>query len=200
MRISQGGNNMAIIQSSSDLRYEEDIWTYQDYLELPSDGKIYEIIGGKLFMTPAPTPKHQKISRNIEILMWDYVRKNKLGEVYYAPIDVTFDELNTVQPDLLYISRERSHIIKEKGIFGAPDLIVEILSPHSINTDVKRKKQIYERFAVKEYWIVDTDEKKVEIYIMQGGKYELKGIYLGQDIIESWQIEDLKISLEEIFE
>ncbi len=144
---------MATQQSRGEPLYEEDIWTYQDYLELPSDGKIYEIIGGTLLMAPAPATKHQKVSRNLEVLIWDYVRKNKLGEIYDAPIDVIFDRLNIVEPDLVYISQERTNIIKEKGIFGAPDLVVEILSPHNANVDIKKKKQLYEHFAVREYWV-----------------------------------------------
>jgi Uma2 family endonuclease len=190
---------MATLQSRGEPLYEEDIWTYEDYLELPSDGKIYEIIGGTLLMAPAPATKHQKVSRNLEFLIWDYVRRNKLGDVYNAPIDVIFDRLNVVEPDLVYISQERTNIIKEKGIFGAPDLIVEILSPHNADVDIKRKKQLYEHFAVREYWVVDPDKKKVEIYIMQGGNYELKGTYLEQDSIESGQIEGLKVPLEEVF-
>lgn len=191
---------MAIIQSNTEPQYEEDIWTYQDYLELPCDGKIYQIIGGILDMTPAPSPKHQKLSRNLELILWEHVRKNYLGEVYDAPIDVIFDELNIVQPDLLFISQDRKHIIKERGIFGAPDMIIEILSPYSASTDMKKKKQLYQRFGVREYWIVNPEEKKVEIYLLHGGRYELKGVFLKHDTIESEQIQDLKISLQEIFE
>ena len=189
---------MATLQSSGE-PFEEDIWTYQDFLELPSDGKIYEIIGGTLLMAPAPATSHQNVSRNLEFLIWDYVRRNKLGEIYDAPIDVIFDRLNVVEPDLVYITQERINIIKEKGIFGAPDLIIEILSPHNADVDIKRKKQLYEHFAVREYWIVDPDKKQAEVYIMQGGTYELKGTYLEQDSVESRQIAGLKVPLGEVF-
>ena len=134
---------MAMRQHSREARSEEDIWTYRDYLDLPIDGKTYEIIGGNLSMAPAPRIRHQKVSRNLELSIWEYVRKNELGEVYYAPINVIFDELNVVQPDLIYISRERARIIKEEGIFGASDLIIEILSPQNVGADMKRKKQLY---------------------------------------------------------
>ncbi|MEW5803520.1 MAG: Uma2 family endonuclease [bacterium] len=190
---------MATLHSMSEPLYEEDIWTYQDYLELPNDGKIYEIIGGTLLMAPAPTTKHQKVSRNLEFFIWDYVRKNRLGEIYDAPIDVIFDKLNVVQPDLVYVARKRAHIIKEKGIFGAPDLIVEILSPHNAEVDIKRKKQLYEHFFVREYWLVDPDKKEVEVYTIEGGRYGLKGAYCEQESIESSQIAGLMVPFGEVF-
>ncbi|MCL6583241.1 MAG: Uma2 family endonuclease [bacterium] len=191
---------MATIPNKSEPLYEDDIWTYEDYLNLPSDGKIYEIIGGGLVMSPAPSPKHQKISRNLALYIWNYVRKNKLGEVYYAPIDLILDRLNVVQPDLVYVARKRCEIIKENGIFGVPDLIVEILSPHNAEVDIKKKKQLYEHFAVREYWIVNPEIKKVEVYIMQGGGYKHQGTYLEQDSLESRQIEGLKVPLSEVFD
>lgn len=177
----------------------EEVWTYQEYLDLPEDGKRYEILKGRLEMAPAPSTRHQDISRNLEIILWDYVRKHNLGKVYYAPVDVIFDQVNVVQPDLVYISREREEIIKEAGIFGAPDLIIEIQSPSTGHVDAKRKSDIYWRFGVKEYWIVEPMEKKVEVYLLKGGRYNLEGVYTEQDTVECRAIKGLLVPLAEVF-
>jgi len=182
-----------------DTQDREDIWTYQEYLELPDDGKRYEILNGRLEMTPAPSTRHQAVSRNLEIILWDFVRKNNLGEIFYAPMDVVFDQVNVVQPDIVFVSRERSELIREKGIFGAPDLVVEIQSPGTLHVDAKRKKGMYERFGVREYWIVDPGEKKVEAYLLKGGGYTHAGIYTEKDTIECASIKGLSVPLAEVF-
>jgi len=178
---------------------DEEIWTYEDYLKLPPDGKTYQIIGGKLFMTPAPTPYHQKVSRNLEFILWSWVKENNLGEVLYAPVDVVFSSVNVVQPDIIFISKNKIEILKERGIFGAPDLIVEIISPSTSELDIKLKKDLYQRFGVKEYWIVYPREKKIQVYQLKGGTYRLKGVFLGEDIIRSELIKGLEINLKEVF-
>ena len=106
---------------------EKKKYTYEDYAKLP-EGSPYQLIGGDLIMVPAPTPYHQRISRKIESLLLQHVEKNDLGEVLYSPIDVYFGEEDTFQPDIIFISKERSAIIGETKIEGAPDLIIEILS------------------------------------------------------------------------
>lgn len=177
----------------------EDVWTYQEYLELPNDGKRYEILKGRLEMTPAPSTKHQDVSRNLGTILWDFVKKHDLGKVYFAPVDVIFDQINVVEPDLIYISKERQELIREAGIFGSPDLIIEIQSPGTLHVDAKRKKDIYERFGVREYWIVDPKEKKAEVFILKGGGYILKGIYTENDSIECKTIKGLSVPLAEVF-
>ncbi|MBI4752822.1 Uma2 family endonuclease [Candidatus Desantisbacteria bacterium] len=108
---------------------KEDIWTYEDYLTLPNDGKTYQIVGGDLFMTAAPLIYHQAISRNLAFIIWEFVKEHDMGEMFNAPVDIVFSSTNVVQPDIIYISKERLDIKKEKAIFGAPDLVIEILSP-----------------------------------------------------------------------
>lgn len=152
----------------------EKTWTYKDYINI-SDEKRNEIIGGHIFMVPAPTPEHQDISRNIEKLILNFVEKNSLGKVYYAPIDVILDDTNIVQPDLLFISKEKIQIInKSKGIEGAPDLVLEIISKYSKYRDRYEKKELYQKFKVKEYWIVDPYSKSIEVLSLnENGIYEL---------------------------
>lgn len=149
------------------------IYTYQDYLDLPEDGKRYEVINGELIMAPAPSTGHQSVSGNLEFELRKFVEKHNVGKIFDAPIDVLLSEHNVLQPDILFIANERKHVITEKNIFGAPDLVVEIVSPSSGYYDLIEKKEIYEKFGVKEYWIVDPKKRWLEIYFNDNGKFRL---------------------------
>lgn len=135
--------------------------TYEDYYAL-DDGKRYELIEGELFMSPAPIPRHQKIIERLIILIDRHIENNSVGgELYISPVDVILADDEVVQPDLLYISQNRLHIIKERGIFGVPDLCIEIVSPNSEKRDMVEKVDIYHRYGVQEYIAVDYEAKKV---------------------------------------
>lgn len=149
------------------------VHTYQDYLELPDDRNRYEIIEGELIMSPSPTTIHQKVSLNIEVAIQSHLEKNAQGELFHAPCDVKLSETNVVQPDIFFISNENKKIIADDNIQGAPDLIIEILSPSSAYYDLVEKKELYEKFGVKEYWIVDPKKHWAEIYVLKKGKYVL---------------------------
>ncbi len=120
---------------------EKKRYTYEDYLKTPDD-KRYELIEGELIMTPSPRTWHQRISRNIEYKLMQFVEDHDLGEVFDAPYDVHLDDDNVLQPDILFISKERSNIIGEDNLHGAPDLVVEILSESSAYRDTIQKKMI----------------------------------------------------------
>ena len=177
----------------------QEIWTYEDYRELPNDQKIYQVIGGKLLMVPAPSTRHQNVSRNLEFIIWSFVKSHNLGMVYYAPIDVVFSSTDVVQPDIVFIAKNRLAIVKEKGIFGAPDWVIEIVSPSTSKIDIKLKKDIYERFGVREYWMVYPEDEKAEVYLLKGGDYKLRGVFLKHDVLQVSTIEKLKVNLEEVF-
>ena len=183
----------------SHIDVNQEIWTYEDYRELPDDQKIYQVIGGKLLMVPAPSTRHQNISRNLEFIIWSFVKSHNLGDVYYAPTDVVFSPVNVVQPDILFIAKNRLAIVKEKGIFGAPDWIIEIVSSSTSKIDIKFKKDLYERFGVREYWIVYPEDEKVEVYLLKEGNYKFKGVFLKYDTLQVSTIEGLKINLKEVF-
>lgn len=178
---------------------KEDIWTYQDYLHLPNDGKTYQVIGGELIMSPAPSLSHQGVCRNLGFIIWNFVKRHNLGEIFCAPVDVIFSQVNVAQPDIVYISKSRLSKLKERGIFGAPDWVIEILSPSTSDMDLRLKHQLYQRFGVREYWIVDPIEKKVEVYLLKGGRYISKGLFLEKDTVEVETIKGLKINLAEVF-
>ena len=182
----------------STVAIEKKKYTYEDYLKTPDD-KRYELIEGELLMTPSPAPKHQKISRELESEILKFVKANNLGEVFDAPCDVYLDNENVVQPDILFISKERLNIIGEKNIQGAPDLAIEIISESTAYRDLVQKKKLYSKFGVKEYWIVVPEEKSVEIYILKNNVFQPYKIYSKDDILESPLLTGLKIGLKEIF-
>ncbi len=139
-------------------------FTYEDYLLFPDDGKRHEIIEGEHYMTPSPTTKHQRILGKLFRILSQFVDERKLGEVLVAPCDVIFSDLDVVQPDLLFVSTEKGHLVTEKNIQGAPDLLIEILSDATRKTDEIIKRKLYERHGVREYWIVDPELETVKVY------------------------------------
>ena len=174
-------------------------FTCHDYLHLPDDGKRYQIIAGELFMVPASTPYHQKVSISIERMLYDYAREHG-GEVLDAPCDVVLSDVDVVQPDIIYISPERLSIIKEKNIQGAPDLVVEILSPYSDKIDRISKTRLYARFEIREYWIVDPDKKEITVLQLAAGTYKKLGMFGIKDTFESRLLKGLTIRISEIFQ
>ncbi len=173
-------------------------FTYQDYLLLPGD-KRYEIIEGELIMVPAPIPYHQDVSKSLFLLLNNYVESKNLGKIYYAPIDVVLSDENIVQPDILFISKKRFSIIAEKNIQGAPDLVVEIISPSTRERDRLLKRKLYAKFGVREFWLVDGEKKEVEVLTLKGKGFEKTGLYTRNETLLSPFLQGLKISVNEIF-
>lgn len=185
------------------MKLKEKEWTYEDYLKLEDENR-YEIIGGKLVVAPVPKPKHQRVLRELEFAIWSYVKEKDLGEVFYAPIDVVFEPKYVLQPDLVFISKERKEIIdEERAIFGPPDLVVEVVSPSTLGRDTVEKREIYERFGVKEFWLVYPEMKCVEVLVLnKEGKYELfnEGCSEeGRGEVRSKVLKGFKLNLREIF-
>ena len=150
----------------------EDVkFTYHDYLLL-SDEKRYELIDGELYVVPAPNIYHQRISRNLEYALVQHVRQNNLGEVLNAPCDVVLSQENVIQPDILFISKDRFGIIATANIQAAPDLVIEILSESTKARDLDIKRKLYARYGAREYWIVDPTAKSVEVLAWRQAGYE----------------------------
>jgi len=142
--------------------------TYDDFVHFPDDGKRHEIIDGAHYVTPAPTTKHQAIARNLTVSIGSYLRAQPVGEVFAAPFDVVLSDLDVVEPDLLYIARERLDILTVAHVRGAPDLAVEILSPGTRRIDEVTKRKLYERVGVLDYWVVDPELDTVKVYRRAG--------------------------------
>lgn len=173
-------------------------YTYQDYLQTP-EGERYQLVEGFLIKEPAPATYHQRLSGKIEFILRKFVTENRLGEVFYAPCDVHLDDKTVLQPDIMFISKDRENIITEMNIKGAPDLTIEIVSPFSAYVDLVKKKKIYAKFKVKEYWIIYPEEKTAEIYTLKGSFFNLHKTFTEKDVLLSPLLKNLKINLSQIF-
>ena len=146
-------------------------FTYDDFLHFPDDGKRHEIIDGEHHVTPSPNTKHQVIVGNLYMLLHTYLKAHAIGVVFPAPFDVVFSDLDVVEPDLLYISRERRGVLTDTHVRGAPDLVVEILSPGTRKTDEIVKRRLYEHCDVQEYWVVDPELDAITIHRRAGNVF-----------------------------
>lgn len=141
------------------------------YKSLP-EGTLAEIIEGKLYMSPSPTTSHQRVHKELLFQLQTVIDKGKLGEIWYAPHDVFLDEeANVVQPDLFVILNDQAKYVQDDGIHCAPAFIVEVISPSNTKHDTVTKKALYEKFGVKEYWIIDPKTKQTTGYSLQNGIY-----------------------------
>jgi Uma2 family endonuclease len=175
------------------------LFTYDDYLTLPDDGKRYEIIEGELYMTPAPTTRHQDIFGTLYTSMRLHAEQRDLGKVLSAPIDLVLSLVDLVQPDILFIAKPRLHIIAAKNIVAIPDLIVEIVSPSSTKRDREQKRLLYEKYKLPEYWIVDPETKSVEVYLFEDGQLNQAAILASTDQLKARQIDGFAMRVGEIF-
>lgn len=173
-------------------------WTYQDYLQL-DDEKRYEIIEGKLIdMTPAPSIQHQIFSGNLIFAFMSHLHKHSVGRLLEAPVDVKLDEKNVVQPDLVVVLNNNQDIIKEQAIEGTPDLVVEIISPSTIVNDRNKKSELYAKFGITEYWIIDPPHQSIEVYNLINGKYENFSFAAKTGQVKSALLEGLKVNVKEL--
>ena len=172
--------------------------TYADYLET-SDDERYELLHGELVMAPAPREIHQYFLINLIIAIGAFVKKHKLGKVYSAPFDVVLSDENVVQPDLLFVSTARQHIITPDNIQGAPDLVVEILSPSTAERDRIVKSDLYAQHGVHEYWIVDPDARTITVFLLNEGEFEEVDTYSERETLTSPILAGFSIALDEIF-
>jgi len=147
-------------------------FTYDDFVHFPDDGKRHEIIDGEHYVTPSPNTKHQAVVGNLHLSIGGYLRGRPVGFVFLAPFDVVFSHFDVVEPDLVYISRERMNVLTKAHVRGAPDLVVEILSSGTRRTDTLTKRKLYERFGVREYWVVDPERDVVKIYRRSRAAFE----------------------------
>ena len=172
---------------------------YEDYVLLPNDRNRYEILEGELTVTPAPSTKHQTASGNLFVLLAHYIKERDLGRLFYAPIDLILESTSVLQPDLLFVSKDRQHIITERAIEGVPDLVVEILSPTTSRSDRVTKAQIYARHRVPVYWIVDPEQEVIEIYLPEADGYRLAATLQGKTPMFAPPFTELEIVARDVF-
>jgi Uma2 family endonuclease len=142
-------------------------WTYEEFARLPDDGNRYEVIAGELYVTPAPETPHQEASARLFMRLRSFADQHGLGTVLYAPVAVLLSDGDYLEPDILFLRRDHAHYRTRKAVEGPPDLVVEILSPATARRDRVLKRGRYARFGVAEYWIVDLDALRVEVYRLQ---------------------------------
>jgi Uma2 family endonuclease len=157
-------------------------WTYEEFARLPDDGNRYEVIAGELYVTPSPGRIHQKVSARLNAMFLAFCEEQGAGDVYAAPFDVVFGEGDYVVPDLVFVRADRvDDVIRDRGIFGTPDLIVEILSDRTERHDRGTKRERYAAYGVPEYWLIDTDAKHVEVYRLTRG--DLRRVAVEDDVL-----------------
>lgn len=173
--------------------------TYSDYAAIEDDIR-YELINGELIMSPAPSIFHQRTNFKLAFILEKFIEDNSLGWLLEAPTDVILDEHNTVQPDILFISKDEFSKIQENAIYGAPDLIVEIISPSSMFADRYTKKELYERAGVKEYWLVDIANKSIEVFENTDDKFNLFSYASEKGKVQSKFLAGFEVDIEKIIQ
>ncbi len=179
--------------------------TYREFKEMEfdeNDSSWYELINGELVRKQSPTISHQNIADNILIAMKTYARQKNLGKVYSAPLDTVLDDGNAYHPDVLFVKKDRYHILDENEgvIIGAPDLVVEVLSKSTAIHDRGDKKDIYEKYGVREYWLIDPKSKTIEVYNFENERFRLKQLADETGTAHSEVLEGFNIELAKIFE
>jgi Uma2 family endonuclease len=172
--------------------------TYEDYLRMPS-GLRYELVEGEMRMTPSPNTLHQEISKRLGRMLLERLEDREMGKVYNAPYDVVLSEHNVVQPDLLFVSKDRLGIIGKANVKGSPDLVVEILSESTEEWDRVTKRRAYSRYGVRELWIVDLRAKTVEVASHDGSELVTVGIYPPGTTAQSVLAPDVVVDVSELF-
>lgn len=178
---------------------EKERYTYEDYQQLP-EGAPYELVRGRLVMTPAPSVHHQRIVAALYRRLDAFVRERQSGEVLFAPTDVRLDEDTVVQPDVLFVAAEHADRVGTQEIGGAPDVVMEVISPTNSHHDLLIKKQIYEQHGAPEYWIVDPESQTVEVFHNTEDGFVQHARVVEAGTARSHLLEGFAIDLDDLFQ
>lgn len=172
--------------------------TVDDYVALP-EGAPYQLVDGELIISPAPSFFHQRVIWRLGPAFVRFVEETNAGVVVGSPVDVFLSEHDAYQPDILFVAKDRQGIIEENGVHGAPDLVVEVLSPSTGYYDLTHKKRVYAEHGVKEYWIVDPIEKTVEVFENVEGTYISFAQARNEGTVPSCLLEGFEVTLADLF-
>ena len=172
--------------------------TYEDYRTTPDD-KRYELLDGELILAPAPRTTHQRTLLALALNVGRHVKDRDLGEVFTAPIDVYLTETDIAQPDLLFISKDRAGIITEPNIQGAPDLVVEVLSPSTASRDRGYKRTLYARHGVREYWMAGVESATITVLLLGEEGFEVYGTFGEGERFSSPTLEGFEVDIDAVF-
>ncbi len=164
------------------------------------EGTLAQLIDGTLVMAPAPTTYHQRIVSRLDRTLGVFVEDEELGEAFVSPIDVFLDDSHQVQPDLVFVAADRRHLVSKRGIEGAPDLVVEVLSPSTGYYDLTQKREAYERTGVREYWIVDPERQSVEVLALEDDGYRTAVKAAREGRVASVLLGGFEVDLNRLFE
>jgi Uma2 family endonuclease len=174
--------------------------TYDDFVLFPDDGRRHELIEGEHVVTPAPNADHQQIAGAIHALIWVYLEEHPIGELFIAPFDVVMSEFTVVEPDILYVSKERAKTaLTELHLRGVPELVVEVLSKSTRRRDETVKRALYERMGVSEYWLVDPKAATVRVYRRDGQRFAAALKLAAPEMLQTPLLPGLAIPLERVF-
>ncbi|MFN8557312.1 MAG: Uma2 family endonuclease [Dehalococcoidia bacterium] len=174
-------------------------WTYDDYAAIPDDGHRYEIVDGVLYMSPAPNIVHQRTVKRIAITLTPIVEDAGFGEVFVAPVDTELAPRVVFQPDIIVVLKDRSRVVTATRIVGAPDLVIEVLSPGTRTYDLRTKLDAYARAGIPEYWLADPYSRSIEVLALTDGAYRSVGIFEGDAALTSLVLPDLTATAAEFF-
>jgi Uma2 family endonuclease len=169
------------------------ILTYRDYETLPDDGRLYELHEGELWVTPAPTPQHQRVSRHLFRPIDQHVTARRLGEVFFSPIDVILSDTTVIQPDLVFLDTTQIGRISSRGIEGPPTLAIQVLSRSTAQINRTIHLHLFAKHGVPFYWIADPETRAIEVYVLREGGYDLHVRATGPDPVILPPFPDLPI-------
>lgn len=172
--------------------------TWEDIKDLPEEGKT-ELVEGRLFMSPTAGYPHQRIGTRLTVEIQPFVEHNDLGEFLGRDVHVIFDEHNHFEPDLCFIAKDRLGIIQGPTLSGPPDLIIEIISESNRRHDTQLKFGYYERYGVREYWLVDPREESIAVYALEDGRYRLLGEFRAGEIVQTRVLAGLELDPARVF-
>ena len=176
--------------------------TYDDFVQFPDDGKRHELIDGEHVVTAAPNTRHQRVVTRLTGLLWSFLQRHRLGEVFVAPFDVVLSDTDVVEPDLLFVSPARAaDTLTDANMRGAPDLIVEVGSPSTRKVDETTKRRLYERYGVGEYWVADPELDENKVYRRAGDRFERVALLSAEqgDVLTSPLFPGLELPLTDVF-
>ena len=173
--------------------------TYADYCAMTPEGAGFQLLDGELIEMPSPSHYHQNVSSNIYIPLRLFADDGGIGAVFYAPLDVVLTDNDTAQPDVLFISNERRHIIGARVIEGPPDLVVEILSPSTAQYDLGYKMDLYAQHGVGEYWIGNYEDETITVLLLTDGAFVTAGVYGRGDTLASPTLPGFSLGIDDVF-
>lgn len=184
---------------SQQLRLHSQPLRYEDYAAIENDGRRWELIDGELEVNPAPSSRHQTVSRRLQHELMLALEDTGLAEVFNAPVDVLLGEHDVLQPDLVIVPREKRDIIVPRGIEGVPQVVVEILSPGTAVLDRRVKRATYEKYGIPEYWLVDPHECWIDQLHLDGNSYRIKARFENTGNLTTPSFPEVKIDLARVF-